>query len=110
MMMIYISTPDLRETSHVLVPTSLVKLAASSPLIELIASPSRTCKSYVKIVVMVRTTTITMVIIITIIIIIILCIVIHDVLQTNLTTEKEEILHQTLSLAARVHSADLETR
>ena len=104
-MMIYISTPDLRETSHVLVPTSLVKLAASSPLIELIASPSRTCKSYVKIVVMVRTTTMTI-----IIIIIILCIVIHDVLQTNLTTEKEEILHQTLSLAARVHSADLETR
>ena len=88
-----------------LVPTSLVKLAASSPLIELIASPSRTCKSYVKIVVMVRTTTMTI-----IIIIIILCIVIHDVLQTNLTTEKEEILHQTLSLAARMHSADLETR
>ena len=50
------------------------------------------------------------IIIIIIIIIIILCIVIHDVLQTNLTTEKEEILHQTLSLAARVHSADLETR
>ena len=45
-----------------------------------------------------------------IIIIIILCIVIHDVLQTNLQTEKGEILYQTLSLAARVHSADLETR
>ena len=112
-MIIYISTPDLRETSHVLVPTSLVKLAASSPLIELIASPSRTCKSYVKIVVMVRTMTMTMVIIIIIIIIILLRIVMimnHDVLQTNLATETEEILYQTLSLAARVHSADLETR
>ena len=97
---------------YVLVPTSLVKLAASSPLIELIASPSRTCKSYVKIVVMVRAT-MTIVIIIIIIIIILLRIVMimnHDVLQTNLATETEEILYQTLSLAARVHSADLETR
>ena len=49
-----------------------------------------------------------MMIIVTIIIIIM--IMIHDVLPKESATEKEEILYQTLSLAARVHSADLETR
>ena len=73
-MIICISNQFSGKEIYVLVPTSLVKFTASSPLIELIASPSRTYKSYVKIVVMVRAT-MTIVIIIIIIIIILLRIV-----------------------------------
>ena len=55
-MIICISNQFSGKEIYVLVPTSLVKFTASSPLIKLIASPSRTYKSYVKIVVMVRAT------------------------------------------------------